>query len=330
MSVWSWIEKRVPGGHGSKFGQLLDVAYTTEFGADTVEQSALDLLYTLSGSDRSFQVYGASDERYHIQGGNQKLPEAMAAHLVAAGVRVQTGTRLAALRETPDGRYRLSLEKGVSSTEVVADFVVLALPFAVLRTLDCSGAGFDGLKQKAIHNLGRGRSAKLQLQFTKRLWNEHGPWGCSTGTTFTSCGYQNTWEPTRSQRGDGGILNNFTGGTHVEQLTTKKVFLQMPSSTLHEDAKSFLQAANSVFPGLPRLWNSKATISIPHLWPLFNCSYSYWRVGQYQSIAGYERIRQKNVLFAGEHTSVEFQGYMEGAAKEGLRAAQKILEQLGR
>jgi monoamine oxidase len=196
---------------------------------------------------------------------------------------------LAALRETPDGRYRLSLEKGVSSTEVVADFVVLALPFAVLRTLDCSGAGFDGLKQKAIHNLGRGRSAKLQLQFTKRLWNEHGPWGCSTGTTFTSCGYQNTWEPTRSQRGDGGILNNFTGGTHVEQLTTKKVFLQMPSSTLHEDAKSFLQAANSVFPGLPRLWNSKATISIPHLWPLFNCSYSYWRVGQYQSIAGSAR-----------------------------------------
>ena len=79
------------------------------------------------------------------------------------------------------------------------DEIVLTIPFAVLRALDYSGAGFDGLKDKAIQNLGRGTASKLQLQFTERLWNTRGPWGSSTGTTFASCGYQNTWEPTRGR-----------------------------------------------------------------------------------------------------------------------------------
>jgi monoamine oxidase len=35
------------------------------------------------------------------------------------------------------------------------------------------------------------------------------------------------------------------------------------------------------------------------------------------------------VLFAGEHCSVEFQGYMEGAAREGERAAREIVQEVG-
>ena len=30
------------------------------------------------------------------------------------------------------------------------------------------------------------------------------------------------------------------------------------------------------------------------------------------------------MLFCGEHTSVEFQGFMEGAASEGRRAARQL------
>jgi monoamine oxidase len=329
MSLWAWIESRVPGGHGSRLGQLLDVAFTVEYGADTTEQSALNLVYTLSGSDHSFEIFGASDERFHIKGGNQQLPESVAAHLARIGVPVKTGIRLTALREASDGRYRLSLEKGAAHTEVLADLVVLTIPFAVLRTLDYSGAGFDGLKEKAIQNLGRGKNAKLQLQFTERLWNTRGPWGRSTGTTFASCGYQNTWEPTRGQGGRSGILNDYAGGTTVDRLNTKTPFMQMSKRVLRKDATSFLQAVTPVFPGLAPLWNGKATISIPHLSPLLNYAYSYWKVGQYQSFAGYEKIRQRNVFFAGEHTSLSYQGFMEGAAQEGQRAAQEILSQLG-
>ena len=31
------------------------------------------------------------------------------------------------------------------------------------------------------------------------------------------------------------------------------------------------------------------------------------------------------MFFAGEHTSIDFQGFMEGGASEGVRAAQEIL-----
>ena len=58
-------------------------------------------------------------------------------------------------------------------------------------------------------------------------------------------------------------------------------------------------------------------------------SYSCWRVGQYTQFAGYEGVRQGPIHFAGEHRSLEFQGYMEGAAREGARAAREIIEDAG-
>ena len=68
--------------------------------------------------------------------------------------------------------------------------------------------------------------------------------------------------------------------------------------------------------------------SLPALDPNLGASYSYWRVGQYTSFAGYEKVRQGNVFFAGEHCSLEYQGYMEGGAAEGARAAKEILAEL--
>ena len=46
--------------------------------------------------------------------------------------------------------------------------------------------------------------------------------------------------------------------------------------------------------------------------------------GQYTTFGGYERVRQGNVLFCGEHTSIDFQGFMEGAASEGRHAARQL------
>ena len=51
-------------------------------------------------------------------------------------------------------------------------------------------------------------------------------------------------------------------------------------------------------------------------------------IGQYQTIAGYEGVRQGNCVFAGEHCSINFQGFMEGGASEGQRAANEILADL--
>ena len=69
-------------------------------------------------------------------------------------------------------------------------------------------------------------------------------------------------------------------------------------------------------------------LSTPFTDPNLRCSYSYWKPGQYAEFSGYEGIRQGNVHFAGEHCSQDFQGFMEGGAAEGVRAANEIIADL--
>ena len=89
-----------------------------------------------------------------------------------------------------------------------------------------------------------------------------------------------------------------------------------------------MAALEMVWPGVTPEWNGLATLSVPFLDPNIGGSYSYYRVGQYQAFGGYEAVRQRNIHFAGEHTSGEFQGFMEGAAAEGVRAGQAVLADL--
>jgi len=45
-------------------------------------------------------------------------------------------------------------------------------------------------------------------------------------------------------------------------------------------------------------------------------------------LSTYEGVRQGNIHFAVEHCSTNFQGFMEGGASEGVRAANEILADL--
>ena len=93
-------------------------------------------------------------------------------------------------------------------------------------------------------------------------------------------------------------------------------------------AKQFLAQIEPIFPGATAQWNGKAMLSTPFTDPNFLLSYSYWKPGQYTSFSGYEGVRMGNIHFAGEHCSINFQGFMEGGAQEGQRAATEILGDL--
>ncbi len=103
LSVYDWIETRVPGGHASLMGQLLDVAYNIEYGAETMAQSSLNLIYLLAyqSAPGNFRMFGRSDERYHLAGGNEALPRAIAAALPASSI--QLGAALTAIARNQDG-----------------------------------------------------------------------------------------------------------------------------------------------------------------------------------------------------------------------------------
>ncbi|MFO0745459.1 MAG: NAD(P)/FAD-dependent oxidoreductase [Myxococcota bacterium] len=327
MSVRDWIATRVPGGHRSPLGQVLDIAYNIEYGAETDVQSALNLLYLLAyqPAPHKLATFGESDERYHIRGGNQQLPQAIAATLPSG--TIEFGMKLVKLARTPAGRTACTFVRGGSTTEVVYDYVVLCMPFAMLASVDYAQAGFDDRKTLAIRELGRGHNAKVQLQFRTRSWDGRGAWpGVSNGTTFADTGYQASWEPTRGQPGTAGILNLYSGGAGTDALKTDVPFATSSYNKTRQDAERGLAQISQVFPGLD--WNGKATASIWPKNPFTQHSYAFWKVGQYTAFGGYEGVRQGGVLFAGDHTSQDFQGFMNGAASEGERAALELVKLL--
>jgi len=337
MSIYDWIESRVPGGHTSPMGQLLDIAYNIEYGNVTQEQSSLNLIYLLgfSSNPGNFQIFGASDERYHIAGGNERLPQAIAAALAPGTVQLNTALTGITHNSDPNANtntYTLSVKTGSTTTTKTVDRVIMAIPFSILRTilssdLDYQTAGFDSLKQMAITQLGYGKNAKLQLQFNSRYWNTSGPWGIGNGSTYSDTGFQNTWDVTRAQDGTTGILVDYTGGG-----VPLASFSGDPTNVSHvaKFAKTFLSQIEPLFPGITQQWNGRATLDVPLSNPFLLGSYSYWKVGQYTQFSGYEKVRQPDPAtgkchFAGEHCSQDFQGYMEGGASEGARAANEII-----
>jgi monoamine oxidase len=324
MSVLDWIKQNVPGGIRSRLGQLLDIAYNIEYGAETSLQSSLNMLYLLGYSGQGqLRIFGPSNEKYHVHGGNDLIVTGLAAALgatIQGGGQITMGRALVAIRQNSNNTYGLTFQKSDLTTETVtADRVVLALPFSILRSsVDYKSAGFKARKQTAIKELGMGTNSKLHVQFSTRHWNSL---GCN-GETFADTGYQNTWEVTRAQPGTLGILVDYTGG---------KIGASFGTGTAPERAQQFLAQLEPVLPGITGMWNGRATLDYWTDYPWTKGSYSYWKVGQYTRFAGVEREpegRALNCHFAGEHTSVDFQGYLNGAVETGQRAANEVIAAL--
>jgi len=315
MSILDWINAYVPGGIASKLGQFLDIAYNIEYGAEISDQSSLNLLYLIGYTGPGqFRVFGKSNEKFHVRGGNDQVVSALADALSG---QIQKGSELVAIKRNSSGTYALTFKQGSKTVAVTADHVVLALPFSILRSsVDWSKAGFSPRKATAIREQGMGTNSKLHVQFESRFWEDLLG---SNGETFSDRGYQNTWDVTRAQAGESGILVDYTGGD---------VGASFGSGTPQSRAQQFLAQVEPVLPGATAGWNGRAVVDfwLGNKWT--KGSYSYWKVGQYTKFAGVEGERSGNCHFAGEHTSIDFIGYLNGAVETGERAATEILGDL--
>jgi monoamine oxidase len=318
MSIIDWLDETIPGG-GSKsnLGRVLDIAYNIEYGAECSEQSALNLLYLLGYIGQGqFRIFGKSDEKYHVRGGNDQISTRLGK---ALGNQISLGTALTAIKKNSGGSYTLTFSKDSGSLSVTADHVVLALPFSLLRAVNYSKAGFEPLKVTAIRELPMGTNSKVHVEFKNRFWYGAG----NNGNTYADTGYQSTWEVSRAQGGGAGkgILVDYTGGT---------IGASLGGDTPASAARRFMSQLQPLFPrtDIASQWTSRATLDFWKAYPWTKGSYSYWKVGQYTKFSGIEKEQQGNCHFAGEHTSQDFQGYLNGAVETGERAAGEILGDL--
>ena len=315
-SIADYINEIVPGGLRSRFGQLLAVAYTIEYGADIKEQSSLNLLYLLGFAPGGpLQLFGESDERYHIRGGNDQLPTLLAKELEG---QIRFNSELIKIEQNRQGKMRLVFRHGEKEWDVWADKVIMTIPFSILREIDYDDARFRSLKENAIEDTGMGVNTKLHAQFFNRFWRRLG----NNGETFADTGYQSTWEVSRAQKGRSGILVDYTGDEKAAEQKAKT------EERVERLTKRFLDKLNPVLPGSERNWNGLSTVENWLSYPWTKGSYSYFMVGQYTKFAGIAEEREGNIFFAGEHTSVDYQGCLNGAVASGERAAQEVMNDL--
>ena len=311
LSLAEWLETR---GVTGALRSLLETAYVGEFGLEAAEQTALNLLLMIGTKPGSFELFGESDERFHIAEGTDSVPTRLAGRLKRS---VELDTRLEAVHRRATGTYVLTVHQAGTARDFNADKVVLAIPFSVLRHVDLAGVELPVVKRLAIATLGYGMHTKLVTGFTRRVWHDTN----GNGSSVSDLPYQSSWEASRGQPGTHGILTNFTGGQRS---------LTLGEGTLDERAAEFAGQLERIFPGVKE---AHTKLAVRFRWvtaPSFLGSYACYKPGQYTTIAGAEGEAVDGLHFAGEHTSLAFQGFMNGAVESGERAAREILASLRR
>jgi monoamine oxidase len=308
-SIKDYLDRYCPDPLLRKF---IQVAYTSEYGLEANLQSAINLLLLIGKDTDKIEIFGSSDQRYHIRGGNQQIVDKLAAKFTD---RIETNTSLESIRSTPKGRYNVSLRSGGTSKEYTFDRVILAVPFSILRQLDL-GVKLPPVKQAAIKELGYGKNTKVITSYSERLWRTKYK---SNGQTFSDLTTSETWEPTRYTESKIGIITNFSGGD---------LGLKISRSKPTEVARNLTNQFDLIFPGIKNLSLNKSIVTDWIKSPYSQGSYACYLVGQWTRFAGAEGERVGNLFFIGEHCSIDAQGYMEGGCTTGTIAAETILKEL--
>lgn len=287
--------------------ELMEVAYETEFGLSASVQTTLNLLGLISAdlSNGTFEIFGESDERYKIAGGNQQITTNLAN---IYQTKIQTGKTLETISKQ-GGKYYLTFSG--SSTCQVFDQILLTLPFTKLRQVGIS-ANLPSWKTNAINNLGYGNNSKLFLGYNTRVWRTLG----YSGYIFTDNGAQSGWDNTQLQAGTKGGFTVFSGGNTAVALG---------NGSLQSQVNTYLPKINQLFAGTQAQYNNKSARMVWSSYAQSLGSYPCYLVGQGTTISGNEGKRVGQMFFAGDHCSEDYQGYMNGGAETGRTAATEML-----
>ena len=317
-------------GSGDVFIKAIQSVFGGEYGQEIHLQSCLNfILFAKLTRSRSRIVYfGANNaERYAIAEGSEALAQRLRDDLVAAGGVVQGGMSLTALKKAADGRYVLTFGGATTSMH---DAVVLAIPATVIRarvTLDAT-LGIPPQTRAAIAGLQYGDNTKTMFQF-------------GSAQPFAVLGGDGTAYATDTMVPNVQVaFPSKTAAPGADPMTPVVVDYGFGERgrllpTVDPDGMGFLRGYDDIFPGA-------AAAAIPLLngelfarahWPSepnMLGSYTCNQPGYFTTMEGWLGEPVGNLAFAGEHTDSfhNFQGFIEGAAESGIRAAEYFLNRI--
>lgn len=294
QSVTAWLKAR-----GAP-RRLHDIAQAMRgfFLADPDELSCLPFVEQLAdGGDPS--VSGL----FRVEGGSDRLVDALARrshadiHLGCTVKRIVRRAQRVTVTMMAAGRRRLE--------EVDAASVIVTVPAPL-----ASGIAFDpplpAMQRRALAALRYGPATKLSLQLASRDWRRDGR-PRAFGTNLDAGA---VWEATDGQPGRPGILTLLAGGS-ASGLLRARVSEHSLDGILHE-LRWLGITTTPVLAHHMKAWEQD---------PLARGGYAYFDTAYDPQLRAWLARPLGPVLFAGEHTSLRWQGYMNGAIESGLRAA---------
>ncbi|MEM9163870.1 MAG: FAD-dependent oxidoreductase, partial [Cyanobacteria bacterium P01_F01_bin.4] len=275
---------------------LLRLGYLDVWGDGIDTYSVLQLLRDL--------VLNTAPNYYQIEGGNDRLPQALAASLSDQIVYQAAVTQIT---HNDQGVEVAFTEQGAAQT-LSGDYVICTVPLSVMQRIQIS-PGLSAEKQQTIEQLAYTSVTRVLLQTRHRFWQAQG----KPGYTATDLPVGLVGDATFSQSGTGGILETLMTGAQARQAaviaTDRRAEFVMPHlEALYPGIQPQVEANTSIS------WDDQAWSKGGYVW---------FQPGQMSQLLPSLSRPEGRIHFAGEHTS-PWNGWMQGALQSGERAAQEI------
>jgi monoamine oxidase len=244
----------------------------------------------------------AQAEMYRIAGGNDRLVDALVASIPS---RVLLRHQLRAVSHaTTRGVAHVEDEHG-HAQEIESDAIVIALPATALTDVEIRPS-LPEAQHRAIRALRYGCATKVLLQSPRDLFR-----GRKARAFATDADVGAFWDGTG---GEGTLLTLLGGGCVSRRLRARA---DAGGSSILDDLCWLGMAGAAVSAIRTVTWEDDpwAGGGYAYLDPAFDPA---WRPLLSR--------RAGRLVFAGEHTSEAWQGYMNGAVESGLRAARELIE----
>jgi monoamine oxidase len=263
--------------------------------------SALNLL-------REAAYRQVSTQAFTIRGGTDRLPKALAARL---GERIKYAAPVARIEQDASSVRAIARARGSAET-FAADRLVLAVPFAVARTIEFHPALPAGTRA-AMEQLPNTSVVKVFVQTRSRFWLAEG----FSGGASTDLPIGLVSERTINQAGARGILESYVVGPDARRFCAMDDAARVRAAAT-DLARLFPAITAQYEGGTSKCWDNDA-------WS--RGAYAWFRPGQmtrFLPVIGHPVGR---LHFAGDHTS-STPGWMDGALQSAERVVQEISDTL--
>ncbi|MGZ8189847.1 MAG: flavin monoamine oxidase family protein [Methylococcaceae bacterium] len=321
LSVTDYLNKHADKISQPYIRELLTSMIHTEYGVEADESSALQLVIVLPVvNGETVDLLSYSDERFSVIGGTAKITDALAEELEG---QIHLGMSLKEIN-TRGTKYNLKFS---NQSTVEADIVIIAIPFPVLSKISIKAPLSKGLRH-FIDEAQLGSNEKVIGSFTSRFWRQSGAFSLAA---WGVPGVSEIWDETQREpdRTD-GALNFFLGGNEARNaaLANATSLGNQFVASLDHFIPGASQASKGFF--IKSGWTKSANTLGGY------ASYKPGQLTRFGSLlwiesdnpAEQQQVSSGNLIFAGEHLSDEYYGFMNGAAQTGRLAASLAIEKM--